>query len=66
MACFGIKARAPLDELVHTDGTFSDERFSGGTVDKAVARLDGVFKMKGYVLVAFSGDGDAALGIVGV
>jgi hypothetical protein len=66
LACFGIKARAPLDELVHTDGTFSDERFSGGPVDKSVAGPDGVFKMKGYVFIAFRGDGDAALGIVGV
>jgi hypothetical protein len=66
LACFGIKARTPLDELGHADGTFSDERFGGGTVDKAVARLDGVFKMESYVLIALGGDGDAALGIVGV
>ena len=62
----GIKARAPRDQFGHAQRTFGHERFSGGAVDKAVARLDRIFQMEGDVLVALGGDGDAALGIVGV
>ena len=65
-ASFRIKARAPLDEFGHAERAFGDERFGGGAVDEAVAGIDGVFEMEGDVLVAFHGDGDSALGVVGI
>ena len=62
---FAVKVRAPLDGLSDAQRAFGDERFGGGTIDKAIAGVDGVFKA-GDVAVAFHGDGDAALCVVGV
>ncbi len=61
-----VELCSPLDEFGYTEGSFGDESFGGGPVDDAVARLDGVFKMKGNVLFAFHGDSDSALCVVGI
>ena len=47
-------------------GPFGDQRLGGGAVNQAVACVHGVFKVQGNVFVAFHGDGDAALRVVGV
>ncbi len=61
-----VEVRAPLDELGDAQRAFGDERFGGGTIDEAVAGVDGVFKVQGDVFVALHGHGDAALRVVGV
>ena len=61
-----IEVRAPLDELGDAQRAFGDQRLGGGTIDQAVAGVDGVFKVQRDVLVALHGDGDAALRVVGV
>ena len=66
LAGFSVEMRAPLDELGHARRTFGNQRFGGGTVDDAVASVQGVFKMEGNVLIAFHGNGDSALSVVGV
>jgi hypothetical protein len=62
----GIELRTPLDELGYARRALGDEGFSGGATDDAIASFEGVFEVEGYVLFAFHGDGDAALGVVGV
>ena len=61
-----VKLCAPLDELGEAGRAFGDEGLRSGAVDDAVAGVQGVFKMESDVLIAFHGDGDSALGIVGV
>ena len=63
---FAVEVCAPLDELGYADGALGDERFSSGTVDESITGVDGVFKVKGDVLVAFHSHGDSALRVVGV
>jgi hypothetical protein len=65
-AGFGVEVGAPLDEFGDTERAFFDECFGGRTIDEAVACVDGVFKMKSNVFVAFHGDGDPALCVVSV
>jgi hypothetical protein len=66
LAGFCVEVRAPLDELGKAGGALRDESFSSGAVDEAVAGVQGVFKMERDVFIAFHGDGDSALGVVGV
>ena len=61
-----IEVRAPLDELGDAQRAFGDQGLGGGAIDEAVAGVHGVFKVQGDVFVAFHGDGDAALRVVGV
>lgn len=66
LAGFAIEVSSPLDEFGDARRAFADEGFGGGTVDEAVARVDGVIKVQCDVVFAFKGDGDPALRVVGV
>jgi hypothetical protein len=66
LAVQGIEGGAPLDQFGYADRAFGDEDFGGGVMNETIAGINGVFKMKSYVGIAFHGDGDAALGVVGV
>ena len=61
-----VEVRAPLDQLGNAQRAFRDERLGRGTVDEAVAGVDGIFEVQGDVFIAFHGHGDAALRVVGV
>ena len=66
MAGLGVEVGSPLDEFGYAEGTFGDEGFGGGTVNYSIACIYGVFEVEGDVLDAFHGDGDSALGVMGV
>jgi hypothetical protein len=66
LAGLGIEVGSPLNELGYAEGSFRDKRFGGGAVNYSIASVYGVFEMEGNVLIAFHGDGDSALCVVGV
>ena len=65
-AGLGIEVSAPLYEFGNAEGPFGDENFGRGSVDDAIAGVYGVFEMESNVFVAFHGDSDSALCIVGI
>jgi hypothetical protein len=66
LAGFGVKVRAPLDQLGHADRPLGHQHLGRRTIDQPIAGVDGVFQVERNVLIALHGHGDAALRIVGV
>ena len=61
-----VEARAPLDQLGYAERAFGYERLGRGAVNDSIASIYGVLEMERDVLIALHGDGDSALGVVGV
>ncbi len=66
LTVFAIEAGAPAEKLFDAQRAFFDENAGGFAVDEAISGIDGVVKVQRDVFFAAHGDGDSALGVVGV
>ena len=65
-AALGIEGRAPLDKFSYADWPLIHKRLGSRAKDNPIACAYGVFEMQRNVPIAFHGDGDSALRVVGV
>ncbi len=63
---FAIKARSPLDKFCNAGRPLGYEDLGSRAEDEAIPGSDGVFEVQRDILLAFGGDSDAALCVVGV